>query len=487
MTRSLSALTPKNLWEKFEDICSIPHPSKKEAKLLAYVKDFAGKLGLNLIQDETGNILIRKEATAGMEDRKAVVLQAHLDMVPQKNSGVKHDFEVDPIKPYIDGEWVKAQDTTLGADNGIGVATALAVLASDSIQHPPLEVLLTVDEEAGMTGAFGLKADLLESDILINLDSEDEGELCIGCAGGVRTRIKVSYQKDSDLADNMKSFKVSVSGLKGGHSAIDIASGRDNAIRIVNRFLLECMEKWNARLAKIAGGSLENAIPREAEAVIVLADNQETSLLEFSQEFSKMVKTEIGSVEDGFTFNIEPTETPKSVIDSKTALKVVKTIFTCMNGVMRMHPQFPSSVETSSNLGVVETRDDVIEILTLQRSSIASAKDHISKMVTNAFSFEGVEIEVGGSYPGWNPNLESQILKVSRESYKKLYDVEPKIAITHGGLECGLIGSRYPNMEMISFGPTIQFPHSPDERVNIPTVKKYWDFLLEVLANIPKA
>lgn len=478
-------LEPKIVWDIFQQLCDIPRPSKKERKAVDFAKKFGEDLGLETIVDEVGNVIIKKPATSGMEDRKTVVLQGHLDMVPQKNSDIKHDFEKDPIQAFVDGEWVTAKDTTLGADNGIGVAAALAVLKSNEIEHGPVEVLLTIDEETGMTGARALKPGILDADILINTDSEDEGELYIGCAGGIDTNAKFYYKEEAVPADTI-AFRIDVKGMKGGHSGLDIALGRGNAAKVLNRFLYQVNKSLDIRLADIQVGNLRNAIPREGYAVVVVPNAQVGEFKNFIDEMIPAIKDELSVTEPDLQVAYKETDMPSKVIDEKTQNNLIKGVYGCPNGVMRMSDAMEGLVETSTNLAVVKKDEGFIRAETLQRSSVDSAKEDLANMIRNVFELAGSEVEHKGAYPGWKPNINSPILKIMQDVYNNNWGKVPEIKGIHAGLECGIIMENYPDLDTISFGPTINFPHSPDEKVNIETVQKFYDFLVETLKNIPK-
>ncbi|MBM4158186.1 MAG: aminoacyl-histidine dipeptidase [Ignavibacteria bacterium] len=484
MTKIFQGLKPESVWNHFEEICRIPRPSKFEKGMIEYVVNFAVKNKLEHIVDEVGNVIIRKPATPGMENRMGVILQGHLDMVPQKNKDVDHDFEKDSIKPRIEGEWVKATGTTLGSDNGIGVATALAVLEAEDLQHGPVEALFTIDEETGMTGAFGLKPGLLKGDILMNLDSEDEGELFIGCAGGTNANAVFKYE-EVDVPSNCSAFHIAVKGLKGGHSGVDISLGRGNSNKILFRFLWLASNKYGLRLADVDGGSLRNAIPRESFANVVIPDKNVEAVKKEIQEFEKTVKKELSAVEPDLSVTMEPAEMPAKLIDELTEDNLICAVYACPNYVIRMSNEMPGLVETSSNLAIVKSGDKEIKVHCLLRSSVDSAKEDLKNMMSCVFDLAGAEIYFDGEYPGWKPNPDSPILNEMKTVYEKMYGKIPKVVAIHAGLECGLIGGVYPNLDMISFGPTIRFPHSPDEMVNIETVKKFWDYLVETLKNIP--
>ncbi len=484
MSKELSNLKPEKLWNIFQQICNIPHPSKKESKIIDFVMRFAEEHNLEAKKDSVGNILIRKPATVGMENRKTVVLQGHLDMVPQKNNETGHDFDKDPINAYVDGDWVKARGTTLGADNGIGVAAAMAVLADNDLKHGPVECLFTVDEETGMTGAFALKPGFIKGNILLNLDSEDEGELYIGCAGGIDTNAFFKYQEES-LETGYKVFKLSVKGLKGGHSGLDINLGRGNAIKILNRILWYGVRDYGLRICSVDGGSLRNAIPREAEAIIAIPGTSEEKFLQKVQEISRNTKNELQTIDDGATINMSGYEGESSTVaDQQTTQNLVRSVYECPNGVIRMVPGMEDVVETSTNLAVLRSENGVVEVATLQRSSVNSAKEDLCNMVRSVFELAGAKVEHAGEYPGWNPNIESPILKTMKQVYKQKFGKTPEVKVIHAGLECGLLGNVYPDLDMISFGPTIKNPHSPDEAVNIPSVKRFWEYLVATLENI---
>ncbi len=484
MSNVLNGLNPQEIWKIFGEICNIPHPSKKEEKISEYTVAFGKRLGLETIVDEVGNVIIKKPATKGMENRKTIILQSHLDMVPQKNSDVNHDFEKDPIVPRIEGEWVKATGTTLGADNGIGAAATLAILESKNVEHGPIEALFTIDEETGMTGAFGLKSGLLDGDILLNLDSEDEGELYIGCAGGVDSNICLKYTEES-IPSNVTAYKITVKGLLGGHSGLDIILQRGNSIKIINRLLWNSSNKYQLKLSSIQGGSLRNAIPREAFATVVVPNENKSEFEKYVIEYEKTIKTELIRVDKNVSVKAEQVELPKTIINPETANKLYKGLYACPNGVYGMSNDMIGLVETSNNLALVESKNGKIIIQNLQRGSVESLKEDLSDMIRCVFESIGAEVVNEGAYPGWKPNVDSEILSLMKEVYQKLYGRTPEVKAIHAGLECGLLGSVYPKWDMISFGPTIRSPHSPDERVNIESVDKFWKYLKETLKNAP--
>jgi len=485
MSKDISNLNPKEIWKNFYSLTQIPRPSKHEDAIQDFMMKFGNDLGLETIKDEVGNIIIKKPATPGMEDRKGVILQGHLDMVPQANSDKKHDFTKDPIDAYVDGEWVTADGTTLGADNGMGVAAAMAVLESKDLTHGPIEALFTADEETGMTGAFGLEAGVLGGDILLNMDSEDEGELYIGCAGGIDATATFEY-KEAHIPNNMVAYKLIAKGLKGGHSGMDIPLGRGNSNKIMFRFLKQAASEYKIRISKVIGGSLRNAIPREAFVTLVVPEEHVADFENAVDFFEEMVASELSSVEPDFSFSCKETEMPDSVIDEKTQKNLINAVYACPNGVMRMSNDMEGLVETSTNLAIVKSGNFKIEVQSLLRSSVESAKKDLAEMIDSVFTLAGADIKFDGAYPGWKPNPKSEILEIMKEVYNNTYGKIPDIKAIHAGLECGLLGAVYPKWDMISFGPTIRNPHSPDEKVNIETVEKFWNYLVETLKNIPK-
>ena len=484
MSKEILNLEPKAIWKHFYSLTQIPRPSKKEAEVIQFMKEFGENLGLKTVVDEVGNVIISKPATPGMENRKGIIMQGHLDMVPQKNSDKVHDFEKDPIITMIDGEWVTADGTTLGADNGMGVAAAMAVLESKELVHGPVEALFTIDEETGMTGAFELKPGVLSGDILLNMDSEDEGELYVGCAGGEDANISFIYSDDKVPAD-VKAFKFSITGLKGGHSGLDIILGRGNANILTFRYFKQGYEKFGLRLASIDGGSLRNAIPREAFSVITIPESNVAKFLKSVKEFESVVKAELSLTEPYLKISVEETSLPSSLIDEKTQVNLTKAVIACPNGVIRMSDSMKGLTETSTNLAIIKSGYGKIQVSCLMRSSVDSAKKFLGDTIEAVFTLAGANVIFEGAYPGWKPNMESPILKVMQNVYQNKYGNIPEIKAIHAGLECGLLGGVYPNWDMISFGPTIRFPHSPDEKVNIDSVGKFWDFLVETLKNVP--
>ena len=477
-------LKPASVFHYFAEICQVPRPSKKEEKIIAYLLDFAEKHGLEAKKDEAGNILMKKPATPGKENLKTVILQSHIDMVCEKNSDSTHDFMNDPIETYIDGEWLKAKGTTLGADNGIGMAAQLAVLAADDIEHGPIECLFTVDEETGLTGAFALKEGFMDGDILINLDSEDEGELFIGCAGGANTTAEFAYE-EIDAPQDYFFFNVAIKGLTGGHSGDDISKNRANANKLLNRFLSQTAAKYDMYLCEIDGGNLHNAIPREARALCAVPMKHKEDVRIDMNIYTAEIENEFSVTEPNLRTELGSESPCAKAIDRDTVARLLKTLYAVHHGVYAWSQDMPGLVETSSNLASIKMVDGKIKIVTSQRSSILSSRQDMSEMVRSAFLLGGAEVTTGDGYPGWKPNPSSPILKVAIESYKKLFGVEPKVKAIHAGLECGLFLEKYPHLDMFSTGPTLRGVHSPDERMHIPAVDKFWQHLLDVLVNVP--
>jgi dipeptidase D len=484
MNKSIEALAPARIWKNFNNLTQIPRPSKKEARVIEFMRKFGEGLGLQTVVDEVGNVVIRKPATPGYENRKGVILQSHLDMVPQKNSDKKHDFEKDPIEPLIDGDWIKANGTTLGADNGIGVAAMMAVLESNDLVHGPLEALFTIDEETGMTGAFALTSELLKGEILLNLDSEDEGELYVGCAGGMDANIEFSY-KSQPVPAGYLPFLIRISGLKGGHSGMDINLGRGNSNLILFRLLFKAMNEAGARLCEVEGGNMRNAIPREAHAVVIIPENREKVFTGMVKQFAIVVGKELAGTEPDLTLECTVAAMPGRVMTEELQKNLVAAVYSCPNGAIRMTDGIPGLVETSTNLAIVKSDESVIRVHCLLRSSVDSAKENLADTMKALFEMSGASISFTGSYPGWKPNMDSPVLKIMKQVYQTMYHKEPEIKAVHAGLECGIIGGVYPGLDMISFGPTIRHPHSPDEKVHIASVQKFWDFLTETLKNAP--
>ena len=481
---SIANLNPTRVWKHFESLTQIPRPSKKEAKAVAFLENYGKSLGLETIKDELGNIIIRKPATKGMENRKGIILQAHIDMVPQKNSDKVHDFEKDPIQTRVVDEWVYATGTTLGADNGMGVAVAMAVLEAKDLVHGPIEVLITVDEETGMTGARGLKHGILKGDILISLDSEDDCGLYVGCDGGLDATATFKYTTVAVPADHV-GLDLAITGMKGGHSGMDIVLGRGNANKALVRILLPLIEKADAMISSFEGGSLRNAIPRESFATIAVPESKVATAKKIVSKHFKEMKSELSAHEPTLNVEIKAAKKPAKAIDPVVATKAVKAIYACPNGVERMSDAMPGLVETSNNLAIVKSGNGKIDVKCLMRSSVDSAKDVYASSLKSVFDLAGAEVKLTGGYPGWKPNMDSDILATMKTIYKKLYGKEPEVKAIHAGLECGILGGTYPNWDMISCGPTIRSPHSPDERVNINTVEKWWNYIVAVLKDAP--
>lgn len=481
---SIKTLQPQALWKHFENICSVPHPSKHEQVLALQIKGFGETLGLRTIMDELGNVLIFKPATAGNENKKTVALQAHIDMVPQKNAATKHDFTTDPIKCYVDNGWVKARDTTLGADNGIGVASILAILESKDISHGPLVALFTVDEETGMTGALGLKTGFIPAEILINTDSEDENELIIGCAGGMD--LTAEFEKETLQAPSGHiAYQIFIKGLKGGHSGIDITLARGNANVLLARLLAKLLKKFDVTIANFNGGDMRNAIPRESSALITVDALQATDFLVFVKKFFKAYEIEFKGIDDGLTISCLQTKIPEEVLAAGFCHEFLKAVTCCPNGVIHLEAHMPGVVQTSTNLSVVETTEQAIKVHCLLRSSSLVEKNKLAMVMTNLFQLFGAKVRTYGDYPGWTPSPSSEILAVTKDVFRRVMRREPEVKVIHAGLECGIIGNSHQKLDMISFGPNILHPHSPDERVQIESVQKYWKLLQEVLMQIP--
>ncbi len=483
---SIQNIEPQVVWKNFHALTQLPRPSKHEEKVREYLLGWGESHGFETIKDDTGNVIIRVPATPGMENRKGVIMQGHMDMVPQKTSDSAHDFLTDPINAYVDGEWVTADRTTLGADNGIGVALALAALEDPSVKHGPLEVLVTYDEETGMTGANSLKPGVLKGDILLNLDSEEEGELCVGCAGGLDVSASFKFYK-YNTPEGRDALRFTVSGLQGGHSGMDISLYRANANKVVARILLPLMEDYGVKVVSFRGGSLRNAIPFEASAEILVPKESYAQIREIITDIFNTVKAEFAESDPSARLEIEDhvSVQPKYIQD-KAMLTAVKAIIAAPSGVIRMSQSMPGLTETSINLAIVRTENGKITIHSLMRSAVDSSKAYLAQRVQCVFELAGAdEITFAGGYSGWTPKLDTEINKVCMEQFQKVYGHPMKIMATHGGLECAIMGAKYPNWEMVSIGPTIKYPHSPDERVNIASVARTWEYLKAVLANIP--
>jgi len=485
MKQSLHSLQPERLWYYFGEVLKIPRPSKKEEKIVDYLMSFGKKQNLETIPDRIGNVVIRKPASPGLENAPSVCLQGHVDMVCEKDAEVEHDFEKDPIQTYIEDGWLKARGTTLGADNGIAVATMLALLEAKDIVHGPLECLFTIDEETGLTGAFGLEADMLKSRILLNLDSEDDGEFFIGCAGGKDTVIELPVKKDA-VPQGYKTLRMKVSGLQGGHSGDDIHKNRGNANKILNRFLWESDGKYGIRVSSFEGGNLRNAIAREATGIFLVPVDKIQAVKSFAELYQKDLRFEFRVAEPDLKIELEPFETPAFVLSKATQDQLLNSLYACPHGVMAWSQDIPGFVETSTNLASVKMQNGMIRISTSQRSSIESAKDDICNMVVSVFKLTDAGIEHSDGYPGWAPDPNSKVLELCVNSYETLFGQKPVVRAIHAGLECGLIGDKYPGMDMISFGPTMRGVHSPSERLEISTVEKFWMLTLDLLQRIAR-
>ena len=478
------SLAPQNVWKHFDSLTQVPRPSGHLEKIQSFLLEFGESVGVEAFKDEVGNIIYRKPATPGMENRKTVILQAHMDMVPQKTKDKQHDFENDPIETEIDGEWVRAKGTTLGSDDGMGVAAIMAVMEDKTLKHGPLVALITADEETGMFGAFGLKPGTIDGDILLNLDSEEEGELYIGCAGGEDLNATLEYKEvETDPTD--VALKVTLKGLRGGHSGIQIGWGHANANKLMARFLNQVIAYDEACLVSWEGGNMRNAIPRECEAVITVPAEEVDDVIAFVGECEQVWRDEFATIEEGISFTVERVELPKMMVPDEIRDNLVDAIYACPNGVERFIPTIPDTVETSSNLAIVEIGNGRAEIKVLTRSSRDSMKDFCNTAIESCFSMAGMHVERSGSYSGWEPDVNSPILHAMKESYKAQFGEEPEVKVIHAGLECGIIGAVVPGLDMISFGPTLQCPHTPEERCNIPSVAKFYDFLTATLENTP--
>jgi len=484
MSQEIRNLEPKALWNKFADLNAVPRPSKKEGRVIEFMKKFGESLGLETFEDEIGNVIIRKPATQGMENRKTIVLQGHLDMVHQKNNDTNFDFDTQGIDMYVDGDWVRAKGTTLGADNGLGVAAIMAVLESKDIPHPAIDALFTIDEETGMTGALGLKGGILKGEILLNLDTEEDDEIDIGCAGGVDVTATRSYNEE-ETPEGSVGYTITVKGLNGGHSGMDIHKGLGNANKIMNRLLFDGFENFGLQIAEINGGSLRNAIPRESVAKVIVAGMYDEAFVFDMQEIINDIKFEFKTTEPNLVIEIVKSDLPKKVMDLGVQEGLIRSIYAAHNGVYRMSADMKDLVETSNNISKVVVKDGQISIQNLTRSSVESSKFDLANALRSAYELFGCEVEFAGSYPGWTPNVKSEILDLLVDIYQKQNGNKPNVVACHAGLECGILGTNYPGMDMISFGPTIHGAHSPDERASIKSSQKFWKFYLEILANIP--
>ncbi len=485
MSQEIRNLEPKDLWNKFADLNAVPRPSKKEDRVIEFMKNFGTSLGLETFEDEIRNVIIRKSATAGMENRKPIVLQGHLDMVCQKNNDTNFDFDTQGIDMYVDGDWVRARGTTLGADNGLGVAMMMAILESKTIAHPAIDALFTIDEETGMTGALNLKGGILKGEILLNMDTEEDDEIGIGCAGGIDVTANRSYNEE-ETPEGSVGYIITVKGLNGGHSGMDIHKGLGNANKIMNRLLFDGFENFGLQISEISGGSLRNAIPRESNAKVIVASMYDEAFMFDMQEIIGDIKTEFKTMEPNLTIEIVKSDLPSKVMDLGVQEGLIRGIYAAHNGVYRMSADIPGLVETSNNIARVIVKEGEITIQNLTRSSVESSKFDLANALRSAYELFGCEVECSGSYPGWTPNVNSEILDLLVKIYEKQNGSKPNVAACHAGLECGILGTNYPEMDMISFGPTIHGAHSPDERASISSSQKFYKFVLEILENIPE-
>lgn len=486
MSNAISTLEPKALWKNFADLNAVPRASKKEEQVIAFMVDFGKKLGLETITDSIGNVIIKKPASTGMESKQTIVMQSHLDMVHQKNGDTVFDFDKEGIKMIIKEDWVHAEGTTLGADNGIGVATIMALLAADDINHPAIEALFTIDEETGMTGALGLKGGLLTGTILLNLDTEDDNELTIGCAGGIDLTASGMCREISVPTDH-KTFKIMIKGLTGGHSGMDIHKGRGNANKLMNRFLLELSTAVKPLVTTIDGGGLRNAIPRESYCILSVSVTEANALEKMVQSYKSLLKAEYGTTDPEINIVLSATEKATSSAAPDFVMQLLRAVYACPNGIYRMSPDIDSLVQTSNNVARIKLDKGRYEILCLTRSSVDTEKKDLENAIKSTFELMGAEVKAGGSYPGWTPKPSAPIIQLMSTTYEKMFDEKPHVNACHAGLECGIIGTNYPDMDMISFGPNIRGAHSPDEKVQISSVQKYWKYLMEVLRNIPES
>ncbi|SDS21026.1 dipeptidase D [Polaribacter sp. KT25b] len=484
MNQDIRNLQPKSVWNHFADLNAVPRPSKKEERVIQFMVDFGKKLNLETFVDKVGNVIIKKPATSGMENRKTVVMQGHLDMVHQKNADTIFDFDKEGIKMFVDGDWVKAKGTTLGADNGLGVAAIMAILSSTEIDHPTIEALFTIDEETGMTGAMGLEGGVLEGEILLNLDTEEDDEIGMGCAGGVDITATRTYLEE-ETPENTTAFSITVKGLNGGHSGMDIIKGLGNANKIMNRILFDGFANFGLRISEINGGSLRNAIPRESVATVVVDNISKEPFLFETNELINTIKAEFSTLEKNLSVEIKEIESPKKVMELGVQEGFTKSIYAALNGVYRMSPDVVGLVETSNNIARIILKDGRIKVGCLTRSSSESNKWDLANSLRSAFELAGLEVDFSGTYPGWLPNVKSEILTIVTNIYTDLFKEKPIVAACHAGLECGILGQNYPEMDMVSFGPTIRGAHSPDERAQISSTQKFWKLLIEILKNTP--
>lgn len=483
MSQNLQSLSPSPIWKNFAKINAIPRASKKEEQIISFMVSFGEALGLKTVKDHIGNVIIKKPATLGMENKQTVVLQSHLDMVHQKNNDVDFDFATQGIKMIVKDDWVVADGTTLGADNGIGVATIMALLESSDIPHPPLEALFTIDEETGMTGALELKGGMLDADIMLNLDTEDDDELTIGCAGGIDITATGSYNEVAKQTDHI-GFEINLKGLSGGHSGMDIHKGLGNANKLMNRVLFECAKSFEVRISSIDGGGLRNAIPRESKATFTITKNDEQKIKNKIDELSTILKSEYATTDPNLSLSIKKVDI-STTVEIAFQSKFLTAIYSTQNGIYRMSPDIDDLVQTSNNLARILIKNGKYEVLCLTRSSVDTEKHDLVNSISSAFQLIGADVTTGGNYPGWKPSPKSAIVELMNQIYQDLFQEKPHVNACHAGLECGILGTNYPEMELISFGPNIRGAHSPDEKVQISSVQKFWKYLLETLMQIP--
>ena len=478
-------LSPECIWRNFYALTQVPRPSGHLEKVQQFLLDFAKKVGVEAFKDSANNIVMRKPAYPGMENRKTVMLQAHMDMVPQKTPDSTHNFETDPIQTWIDGDWVKTKGTTLGADDGLGISAIMAVVEDKTLKHGPIEALCTADEETGMYGANDLPTGQMTADILLNLDTEDEGEMIVGSAGGINITGTIEY-KPADTEKGDKAVKVTLKGLKGGHSGLEINEGRANANKQMVRFVREAISQCDARLAEWHGGNMRNAIPNSCVVILTVPAENVEALKELVEDWKVYISEDYYGIEEGIEFFAEDVATPATEVPAEIQDNLVDAIYACHDGVIRMIPTIPSKVETSSNLAIVDISDTKAEIKVLARSSSESMKDYVVTTVSSAFSMVGMKVETDGDYMGWNPNPNSEMVALMSKIYKDLFHTDPTVQVCHAGLECSIILSKYPQLDIVSFGPTIRSPHTPGERAHIPSVPKFWKFLTKTLEEIPE-
>lgn len=484
MSTSILDLEPKLIWKEFHSLTQIPRPSGHTEAVANFLVKFAHDLGLESFIDDVGNVIIKKAATPGMENRKTCILQAHMDMVPQKGSDSKHDFVKDPIETIVDGDWLKANDTTLGADDGLGVAAIMAVMEDDTVKHGPLVALITRDEETGMYGAFGLKKGTIEGDILLNLDSEDEGMLFIGCAGGIDIIASMEY-KEKETCSSCKAVYAQLKGLRGGHSGLEINEGRANGNKLMVRFVYDAIAKYGAHLSSWEGGNMRNAIPREVHVVLTVPAENEAKVAELAAEYEKLFNAEFKGIEQDITLRTKSVEMPKTIVPEEIQDNIIDAIYACQNGVTRMIPAMPDTVETSSNLAIILIGEGKASIQILARSSNDDMRKYLENSLTACFNMAGMKVVTEGGYSGWQPDFSSPILDAMKKSYKAQFGTDAKVVVVHAGLECAVISTAVPGLDMISFGPTLRSPHTPSEKANIPSTKKFYEFLVATLAQTP--